>query len=357
MKSVIGLMSGTSMDAIDVAWLRTDGEQLIEQGPAGEFAYLPQEREAVRKVLGSRHPSDEAVKAVTDAHIRAVAAFLQVHPQLQSGLELIGFHGQTTFHDPAKHVTVQIGSAQRIADHFRVPVVHDFRSADVAAGGEGAPFAPLYHQALAVTLEKPLAVLNLGGVGNVTWMNGEEILAFDTGPASAMIDDWMLREAGKPLDHNGETARQGNVDSVRVRNWMSSDYFAKKPPKSLDRNDFEADVAGMSVADGAATLLEFTVESVSLAREHMPASPLFWIVTGGGRKNVYLMERLRQVLGVQLEPVEAAGWNGDALEAQCFAWLAVRSRRGLPLSLPATTGVPEPMTGGRTALADNAGSG
>lgn len=350
MRNVIGLMSGTSMDAVDVAFLRTDGEGLIEPGPAAEFAYQPAEREAVRAVLGQKEPSGAAIAAVTDAHIRAVAAFLQTHPQVGKQVDLIGFHGQTTFHDPDNRLTVQIGDAQRIADHFGIPVVHDFRSADVAAGGQGAPLAPLYHRALSAGIQRPFCVLNLGGVGNVTWIGEDDrILAFDTGPASALIDDWMQTSSGTAFDEDGQAARAGKTDNDRVTAWMRSSYFAEAPPKSLDRNDFHASCEGLPVEDGAATLLAFTVESVAAAAEHFPALPVGWVVTGGGRRNVYLMECLRDRLCVPVEPVEAAGWNGDALEAQCFAWLAVRSVRGLPLSLPETTGVPEPMTGGRTA--------
>jgi anhydro-N-acetylmuramic acid kinase len=349
-KNVIGLMSGTSMDAIDVAWLRTDGEEIIEPGPASEFGYQPAERDAVRAALGSEEPSEAAVAAVTDAHVRAVAAFLQLHPQLEDNLDLIGFHGQTIFHDPANRKTVQIGDAQAIARHFGVPVVHDFRSDDVAAGGQGAPFAPLFHQAMSGGIERPFCVLNLGGVGNVTWIgNDDQILAFDTGPANALLDDLVLKHTGVAFDRDGSTARSGSADWARVKEFLSQSYFERMPPKSLDRNEFDSSISEISVPDAAATLLEFTVGSVAAARAHMPLPPVGWIVTGGGRKNAFLMERLEAELSTPVEPVEAAGWNGDALEAQCFAWLAVRSQRGLPLSVPQTTGVPVPLAGGRTA--------
>lgn len=338
------------MDAVDVAWLRTDGEQIIEPGPAAEFAYQPAEREAVRSVLGHDRPSQEAVTAVTDAHIRAIAAFLQINSGLEKRLNLIGFHGQTIFHDPANRSTVQIGDAAAIAAHFGVPVVHDFRTADVAAGGQGAPFAPLYHRALSDGIKRPFCVLNLGGVGNVTWIGeGDEIMAFDTGPANALIDDLMLARAGIAFDKDGAVARSGSADKTKISGFLNQSYFSETPPKSLDRNDFISDATGLSLQDSAATLLEFTIESVAAAVSHMPAIPVGWIVTGGGRKNAFLMERLAARLDTPVEPAEAAGWNGDALEAQCFAWLAVRSERGLPLSLPETTGIPEPMTGGRTA--------
>ena len=227
-------------------------------------------------------------------------------------------------------------------------MVHDFRSADVAEGGQGAPLAPLYHLALAGELEQPLAVLNLGGVGNVTWIGPDASpIAFDTGPANALIDDWIGAHGGGCFDEDGRTAAAGKVDGSRLRDWLTDPYFLRLPPKSLDRNDFAVTAEGLSLADGAATLTAFTVETVALALNHMPSPPRRWLVTGGGRLNAHIMSELAKRLGVPVEPVEAVGWNGDALEAQAFAYLAVRSLRGLPLSLPTTTGVPRPIPGGR----------
>jgi len=220
---------------------------------------------------------------------------------------------------------------------------------DVEAGGEGAPFAPLYHRALAQGLEQPVMVLNLGGVGNVTYIDGDEVIAFDTGPASALLDDFMTARRGLPFDADGALAASGAADAAILAAMLDHPYFAAPPPKSLDRNAFHAlagAVGPLDDADGAATLAAFTVESVARALDHAPRPPLRWLVTGGGRLNRTFMRRLADRLGVPVEPVEAVGWDGDALEAQCFAWLAVRSVRGLPLSLPTTTGVPRPMPGG-----------
>ena len=355
MQNVIGLMSGTSMDGVDVAWLRTDGRARIAPGPAMTVPYRDDERAAVRAVLGINPSAFKdggafaaAVTAVTQAHIRTIETFLAAHPGLHTKADLIGFHGQTTFHDPENGVTVQIGDAERLAAHFGLPVVSDFRTADVAAGGQGAPFAPLYHAALASVLPRPLAVLNLGGVGNVTWMSGaDDILAFDTGPASALIDDWVLRQTGQAFDRDGALAATGQPDQARITDWLSAPYFAAPPPKSLDRQSFEADVAGMSAADGAATLTRFTVLSVARALGHLPEAPHRWLVTGGGRHNGHMMRSLAEELQAPVDPVEAVGWDGDALEAQAFAWLAVRSLEGLPLSVPGTTGVSAPCPGGR----------
>jgi anhydro-N-acetylmuramic acid kinase len=224
----------------------------------------------------------------------------------------------------------------------------------VAAGGEGAPLAPLYHWARSGALEKPLAVLNLGGVGNVTWLGAEAdtMLAFDTGPANALIDDWALTHTGEPVDRDGALARAGQVDQRRLRRFLAHPYFQRKPPKSLDRDDFAGFVpTGLSPADGAATLTAMTAAAVARAAEHFPVPVRRWLVTGGGRHNPVLMAELARRLGLPVEPVERAGWDGDALEAQAFAYLAVRSQKGLPLSLPGTTGVPSPMGGGRLSSA------
>jgi anhydro-N-acetylmuramic acid kinase len=229
-------------------------------------------------------------------------------------------------------------------------VVGDFRSADVAAGGEGAPLAPLYHAALTAPLAKPLAVLNLGGVGNVTWIgeNDGDILAFDTGPGNAMLDDWVRRHRGQSADIDGALARSGQASAVHVATFLATPYFAKQPPKSLDRDAFGGFVPDeLGVADGAATLTDMTAAAVAAARDHFPRPAREFLVTGGGRHNPAIMDALRRRLGMPVRPVEAIGWAGDVLEAQAFAYLAIRSLRGLPLSLPTTTGVPRPLTGGR----------
>jgi len=229
-----------------------------------------------------------------------------------------------------------------------IDVVNDFRSSDVASGGQGAPLVPLYHQALAAGLERPLAVINIGGVANVTWLGpgADDILAFDTGPGNALLDDWALTHTGKPVDEHGALARSGRVDEERVTRFLADPYFAAPPPKSLDRDHF-ASLApeGLSPADGAATLCAMTAAAIALAPRHFPAPVKRWLVSGGGRRNPVLMKLLRAKLG-PVEPVEKAGWDGDALEAQAFGYLAVRSREGLPLSLPRTTGVKAPTTGG-----------
>ena len=355
LRTAIGMMSGTSLDGVDVALIRSDGARRIETGPARTYGYSEAQRAAIRACLGRETGFEAAAAAVTGAHRAALQVFLSAENLRSGEVDLVGFHGQTVFHDPQNRRTIQIGDAGALARSVGIPTVSDFRSADVSRGGQGAPLAPLYHAARSAGLEKPLAVLNLGGVANVTWIGatGQEaavedipLLAFDTGPASALLDDWMLRKAGAPFDRDGKTAARGTADAERVAAWLSHPYFGAEPPKSLDRNDFDAAVDDLDIADGAATLTEFTVRSVAAAADWMPEKPRRWLVAGGGRRNGFLMDGLRRALEAPADPVEAVGWNGDALEAQAFAWLALRVADGRPTSLPATTGVPVPTTGG-----------
>ncbi len=350
----IGLISGTSMDGIDVALLETDGENDVRFGPFGTFPYDQGLRARLAEIVhdparAERDPLTALDNEVTDAHAGAVERFMAEHRIAPASVAVIGLHGQTILHRPERRFTRQLGDGDRIAARLGIDVVNHFRHADVASGGQGAPFVPLYHAALAHGLDKPLVVLNLGGVGNVTYLDGDALLAFDTGPASALLDDWAQRHVGTPCDFDGKLARAGRADPARLAQLMDNPYFAATPPKSLDRNDFHQRariVEGMSPADGAATLVAFTVASVAAARDHFARPAKRWLVTGGGRLNPAIMDGLRATLGVPVEPVESVGWTGDALEAQAFAYLAVRSLRGLPLSVPTTTGVPRPMPGG-----------
>ena len=350
-------MSGTSLDGIDVAAIASDGESSVVTGPALTLPYPDDFRERLRGVLGGVGPVAAVEEELTRLHAAAVADFRARHPQ--TSCELIGFHGHTILHQPQSRRTWQIGDGALLARLTGCGVVADFRSADVAAGGEGAPLAPLYHAALAAPLAKPLAVLNLGGVGNVTWigpgnMTGEsDILAFDTGPGNAMLDDWVRRHTGQPADLGGALARSGQVSAAHVARFLAAPYFAKTPPKSLDRDDFATLMPeGLAAADGAATLTEMTAATVAAARAHFPRPAPEFLVTGGGRHNPAMMAALARLLGVPVRPVEAVGWDGDALEAQAFAYLAIRSLKGLPLSLPTTTGAPRPMAGGKLFRAD-----
>ncbi|KAA0680988.1 anhydro-N-acetylmuramic acid kinase [Roseomonas genomospecies 6] len=350
MQTVVGLMSGTSMDGIDAALVRTDGECRVEPLAFVTIPYEDGFRAALRSCLGGKGPVEAVERALTDAHADAVRRLLAEAGAEAAAVDLIGFHGQTIFHDPARRRTWQIGDGARLARATGIAVVNDFRTADVAAGGQGAPLVPLFHRALADALPRPLAVLNIGGVANVTWIGEgvDDVIACDTGPGNALVDDWVLSGQGARYDSGGSLAGRGAVDEDVLASLLAHPYFDLPAPKSLDRDAFDpAPVRGLSVEDGAATLTAFTAASVARIVPHLPQAPLRWLVCGGGRHNATLMVMLADRLGVPVDPVEAVGWNGDALEAEAFAYLAVRSRKGLPLSLPATTGVPQPMTGGR----------
>ena len=359
MLRTIGLMSGTSLDGVDAAYLETDGEVIARFGPRQTLPYDPALRRALRSLLDraeSLTPDDpallDATRRLTERHAEAVEAI---------GLpaDLVGFHGQTILHRPAAPgrsgapFTWQIGDAAMLARRTGMSVAFDFRSADVAAGGQGAPLVPVFHRALAAPLPKPLAILNLGGVGNVTWLGPDgEMLAFDTGPANGPLDDWARQHTGKDYDAAGKLALAGQADGAVLGRLMAHPYLAAPPPKSLDRLDFdralrEAGAGSLSAADGAATLVAFCAVCVAAAARHFPEPPLQWLVAGGGRRNPALMKALGGALEEPVRPVEVAGWDGDALEAQAFGVLAARVARGLPLSFPGTTGAPRPLTGGR----------
>jgi anhydro-N-acetylmuramic acid kinase len=347
MRRALGLMSGTSMDGIDAALVETDGRDRVIPGRALTTAYPAEFRERLRSVLGGTGPVAEVEAQLTRLHAQAVDEFLRRNPG--TSIDVAGFHGHTILHRPAERRTWQIGDGARLSQLIGMNVVADFRSADVAAGGEGAPLAPLFHAALAAALPKPVTVLNIGGVANVTWIGeSSAILAFDTGPGNALIDDWVYRHTGLAADFDGDLARAGRVSAPAVARFLAAPFFHRPPPKSLDRDEFrDAAPTGMSLEDGAATLTEMTAAAAALAIRHFPAPPREWLVTGGGRHNQALMEALRRLVGVPVRPVEAVGWDGDALEAQAFAYLAVRSLEELPLSLPSTTGVRQPTRGGR----------
>jgi len=347
MRRAIGLMSGTSLDGIDVAMIETDGRNHVIAGPALTIAYPQEFRERLRSVLGGVGPVAEVENELTRLHAEAVEHFLSRYPGI--AVDIVGFHGHTILHRPAKRRTWQIGDGAFLARRLGLDVVVDFRSADVTAGGQGAPLAPLFHVALAAELPKPLAILNIGGVANVTWLGeAPEILAFDTGPGNALIDDWVRRHTGAAADFEGAVAHAGRISVAHVERFLKRAFFDCRPPKSLDRDDFHEVVPmGLSLQDGAATLTEMTAAAVAAATHHFPAAARQWLVSGGGRHNPALMEALGRRLEVAVRPVEAVGWDGDALEAQAFAYLAVRSVEGLPLSLPSTTRVPQPTCGGR----------
>jgi anhydro-N-acetylmuramic acid kinase len=353
-------MSGTSMDGVDAALIQTDGEMVFAHGAEVSVPYAPEVQARFRDLLteaqgypvaGPLPALAAAVEAESTAlHMSAVKSLLGQMGLAAGGVAVIGYHGQTILHRPQHRQTVQLGSGAALARAVGIDVINDFRSADVRAGGQGAPLVPLYHQALVrqSAADGDVAVLNVGGVANVTYVSADGgLLAFDTGPGNALIDDWARRHTGKGVDLNGALAAAGRVDEARIAKALAAAWFDKPGPKSLDRLDFTLDFAeGLSAEDGAATLTTFTAASIAAHLKHMPARPARWIVCGGGRHNPVLMRELRRLLGNSVFTAEDQGWRGDALEAEAFAFLAVRALRGLPLSLPTTTGAPRPMTGG-----------
>ena len=351
--TALGMMSGTSMDGVDAAILTTDGEHIAGLGPWLTAPYDEAQRARLRSVMDGADAVAPVEREITEVHEKLVNLLLEENNYTYSNIDVIGFHGQTIFHRPNEGQTRQIGDGALLARRIGIDVVNDFRSADIAAGGQGAPLAPLYHWARARDLERPLCVLNIGGLANITWIgpgqaaDGDTVLAFDTGPGNALLDDWMLAQTGTPLDRDGAQAARGEPDEAVLGQFLGQPFFRQSPPKSLDRNDFSLEaLAHLGIADGAATLVALTCRAVARAAEHFPAPVERWLVSGGGRHNPALMAGLREILNGPVGPVEEVGWRGDALEAEAFAFLAVRSLRGLPLTLPGTTGVAKPLTGG-----------
>ncbi|MFC3125773.1 anhydro-N-acetylmuramic acid kinase [Pseudoroseomonas globiformis] len=358
----IGLMSGTSLDGVDAAWVETDGRTIGRFGRRLTLPYSDDMRRALRELLDlapTLDPGNALLKTcearLTDHHAKAVRA-------LGEEADLIGFHGQTILHQPAAGQpgagrTWQIGDASSLAEATGIPVAFDFRSADVAAGGQGAPLVPVVHAAMATALEKPLAIINLGGVGNITWIGrDQQLIAFDTGPANGPLDDWLFRKTGQAFDLDGRLALSGRVDPFVLKHLSNHPFLRIAPPKSLDRQDFHdairsAGLEALSAADGAATLVGFVVHCVAATLPHLPEAPQQWLVTGGGRRNVAIMQALAKELPAPVLSVDDVGWDGDALEAQAFGVLAARVKLGLPLTFPGTTGVPKPLTGGRIVAA------
>lgn len=353
----LGFMSGTSLDGVDAALIETDGEGHVSPIAFLTEAYTPEERatitRAVQIALAMPAPADHpdigpAAAMLTDRHIHIGRALLDRAGIAPDRVAVAGFHGQTIAHRPASGWTWQIGDGARLASALGVPVVDQLRIADVAAGGQGAPLLPVYHRALVSALPKPVAILNLGGVGNLTWIGeGDDLVAFDTGPANNLINQWVERATAEPFDVDGRLAAAGTVDAAILATMLDHPWFDQPPPKSLDRHDHtEKPVEGLSLEDGAATLTRFTADTVARGLRHFRARPARLFVAGGGRRNPTLMAMIAEACGVTPEPIEVLGWDGDATEAQGFAYMAARSLAGLPISFPGTTGVTHPLTGG-----------
>jgi anhydro-N-acetylmuramic acid kinase len=358
----IGLMSGTSMDSVDVALIETDGEAIHSFGPAAEYPYSAAERQLLREAMESarglnRRDDRSGVLALTDGmltakHDECVQAFAAANGIGLASIDVVGFHGQTVLHRPEQRLTVQLGDGAGLSARLGLPVVYDFRATDVERGGQGAPLVPVFHRALALHagLPLPAAFVNIGGISNITFVPDGPVgglIAFDAGPGNCLIDDWALRHTGEPIDRDARLALSGTVNRDILAALVAHPYFAAPPPKSLDRGTFTLDkVQGLSPADGAATLTAFTVAAVAAGARLLPAQPKTWIVTGGGARNPHIFEGLRRVLGADTITADAAGFSSNFIEAQAFAYLAARHLRKLPSSFPGTTGVPDPAIAG-----------
>jgi len=356
----LGFMSGTSMDGIDAALIRSDGETIEHFGPTCSSVFKPAQHRLLMAAVDvartmknrdARPPAlAEAEHFITTAH-SDVAAELMSRENLGPGdIDVIGFHGQTVFHKPQDGLTIQIGDGAKLASLTNIDVVCDFRAADMAAGGQGAPLAPIFHRALLQYsgIEGASVCVNIGGISNITWISqGGEMIAFDTGPGNVLLDAWCQRHLNKPFDRDGILSSSGNVNEDILKQLLDNPWFRKPPPKSLDKTDFDLnDLDRLKAGDGAATLAAFTAQTIANSLRHMPKIPKKWIISGGGRLNCAIMRELRLRIGPTVISAEDAGFNGNDIEAQAFGFMAVRSLRELPLTFPRTTGVPVPTRGG-----------
>jgi anhydro-N-acetylmuramic acid kinase len=347
----IGLMSGTSFDGVDAALILTDGQRIYERGAWLTIPYDRWFQEELSYAVQQTGDIMKIAQELTYRHAEAVKQLLDKANMKPEAVRVIGFHGQTIDHRPDEGMTWQIGNGPLLAAMTGIDVICDFRTRDMAEGGQGAPLVPLYHAALCKDLPKPLAVLNIGGVANVSWIDADThspwLLGYDTGPGNALMNDMVRRITGEDFDRDGKLAAAGSVDQTALDGYLYDTYFASPPPKSLDRDDFNiAPVLHLAPEDAMATLAELTAQSVAKAKDFMPSAPKQWIVCGGGRHNPVLMNRLRELLGVEVRDADELGWEGDALEAQAFGYMAVRSLRNLPLTMPSLTGVRRPVSGG-----------
>ena len=362
------------MDGIDIALLSTNGKSRLERGAGASFPYDPDFRRQLAQALvdavGIRERDErpgrlgEIERELTIRHAAAVNAFLYEHRLVPGDIDLIGFHGQTVLHRPHEALTVQLGDGQLLADQTGIDVIHDLRARDMQHGGQGAPLVPVYHRALSKNLPDtvfkdsksrwPVAFVNIGGIANVTWISARgSMIAFDTGPGNALIDQWVQHKAGIPYDQAGAIASEGHIIAEMADAYLQAGFFSRPAPKSLDRNDFlPPDPASASLEDGARTLAHVTARSILMAADHLPKPPVVWIICGGGRHNAAIMHDLRDLAagtGTRVVSAEDVGLDGDAMEAEAWAYLAVRSRRGLKITWPGTTGVDKPRSGGKKA--------
>lgn len=353
----LGLMSGTSLDGIDAALLETDGDKILYTGPFHTVAYSDAFRvrlkNAVETAARNNEPTADPslISDLTSLHCDCIRELLSsVQPDSKwASPSVVGFHGHTTLHRPDRGVTQQIGNPAQIAEAFSIPVVSNFRAHDVEHGGQGAPLAPIYHAAMLASDSKPVCVVNIGGIGNITWIGPEknELVAFDTGPGNGLMDAWIEQTTGARFDQDGNLSATGTVNPAVLDELLSLPYYTLDYPKSLDRSDLSLKpIQALAQSDGAATLLAYTVKTILMGVKQCPAPPLALYVSGGGRHNKTLMARLAEESPCPVHAIEGCGWNGDVVEAQAFAFMAVRSQLGLPITFTNTTGTATALTGG-----------
>ncbi len=363
----IGLMSGTSMDGIDVAMLATDGENVIERGPFLAVPYAPAFRERLKQGLEdaktirvrTERPGilADLERELTLRHAEAVRQFLELNGLSAADIDILGFHGQTVLHRPDEALTVQVGDGALLAAETGIDVVYDMRANDMVHGGQGAPLVPVYHAALAEGLKNaawPVCFVNIGGISNLTFLGRDgAIIAFDSGPGNTLIDQWVETHAGVPYDQGGMIASEGRVVASLLERYLDNPFFTAEKRRSLDRNDFLPPEGGEAeLSDGARTLAYLTAAAILKSAGHLPEMPKTFIICGGGRHNRIIMADLRELAsyhGAAVLSAEDAGFDGDAMEAEAWAYLAARSLKGLPLTFPGTTGARQPVSGGVVA--------
>lgn len=355
--TIIGTMSGTSYDGLDASIVKTDGKTIYSLGDSASLEYPKHLRGAIGSVIEGNYNTTlllETRDELTKFHAFLIERLLNNSGVQASQVDLIGFHGQTIYHDPNASLTWQIANPALLAYKTGIDVVADFRSMDMAAGGQGAPLVPLFHSALFSSYQEPIAVVNIGGVANVTYLDHgtKQILAFDTGPGCALINDLMFKKFFKNYDDQGKIAATGSVNKAYLDHLVMHEYFASPPPKSLDRNQFSYAISYLEALadnDALCTLTHLTAKSIADSMQHLPKVPKLWIICGGGRKNLFLMSLLREygLNAVDVDELEVLGkkLNGSYIEAQAFAFLAARAYYGLPLSLPTTTGIAQEVSG------------
>lgn len=363
-RTAIGLMSGTSMDGIDVALLRTDGEAVVERGGFLSVTYEPAFRDRLKQALDEakvvkqrdERPGDlsRTERDLTLRHAEAVNLFLRREGLRPEDIDVIGFHGQTVLHRPDDALTVQLGDGPLLANETGIDVVHDMRANDMVHGGQGAPLVPVYHLALAHQIPGerwPVCFVNIGGISNLTFLDRDgTIIGFDSGPGNTLIDQWVEAHAGIPYDDGGRIASEGEVIMPLAQRYLDNSFFTSQTRRSLDRNDFSPpDGHEAELSDGARTLAYVSAAAILKSAGHLPAFPKTFVICGGGRLNRAIMADLTALAdkrGASVLTAEEAGFDGDAMEAEAWAYLAVRSRSGLPLTYPGTTGVRQPVSGG-----------